>query len=269
MLQMMTSPFSVVDIFIINFAVIIGCMLVLWLISIAINDVSAVDTFWALGFVIIAAVTFYLTGGDNERQLLILVITSVWGLRLGTYLFIRWRREGPDGRYVALLQRAKGNVHLHSLKTVFLTQAIMLWLVSLPVQLGQIESGSTAIGVLAYIGCTLAIIGIFFESVGDWQMAKFKADPANKDKAMDRGLWRYTRHPNYFGDTCVWWGLFLIAAETPYGIWSLFGPALLTWTLVKWSGAALLERRLKKSRAGYEDYLKRTSSFFPWPPKKI
>jgi steroid 5-alpha reductase family enzyme len=117
------------------------------------------------------------------------------------------------------------------------------------------------------IGIALAVLGIFFETVGDHQMANFKSDPANKGKAMDRGLWRYTRHPNYFGDCCVWWGLYLIAAETSLGIWSVFGPALLTWTLMKWSGAALLERRLQRSRPGYAEYVERTSSFFPWPPK--
>jgi len=107
-----------------------------------------------------------------------------------------------------------------------------------------------------------------FESIGDHQMTAFKSDPANHGKVMDRGLWRYTRHPNYFGDSCTWWGLYLIAAETSLGAWSIIGPVLLTWTLIKWSGAALLERRLRQSRPGYEEYLRRTSAFIPWPPIK-
>jgi len=251
-----------------NFAIVMACMVLLWLISIPLGDVSFVDSFWAAGFVVVATATYLMSGGGTDRRQLILIITAVWGARLATYLFLRWRREGPDGRYVALLKKAPGNVHLNSLMKVFLLQGPILWFVSLPVQLGQFQAAPLALGLLAWIGVSLAVIGLFFEAVGDHQMAAFKADPANKDTVMDRGLWRYTRHPNYFGDCCVWWGLYLIAAETSMGRWSFIGPALLTWTLVKWSGAALLERRLKRSRPGYIEYLQRTSSFIPWPPAR-
>lgn len=251
-----------------NFVVLMACMIALWLISIPLKDVSFVDSFWAIGFLVVAGVTYNLTDGDTNRQQVILLITAIWSVRLGTYLFLRWRREGPDGRYVALLEKSSGNVHVASLTKVFLLQGPILWIVSLPVQLGQIQAAPADLGVLAWIGIALAAIGIFFESVGDHQMAQFKADPSNHGKVMDQGLWAYTRHPNYFGDACVWWGLYLIAAETSLGVWSFFGPALLTWTLVKWSGAALLERRLKRSRPGYVEYLERTSSFIPWPPKR-
>lgn len=251
-----------------NFIIIMVCMMVLWFISIPLGDVSFVDSFWAAGFIVIAGSTYLMTGGGTDRRQLILLITAVWGTRLATYLFLRWRREGPDGRYVALLKKAPGNVHLTSLKKVFLLQGPILWIVSLPIQLGQFEAEPLALGPLAWLGITLAVIGILFESIGDHQMAAFKADPANEGTVMDRGLWRYTRHPNYFGDACVFWGLYLIAAESGPGVWSFFGPALLTWTLVKWSGAALLERRLKRSRPGYTEYLERTSSFIPWPPSR-
>lgn len=249
-----------------NFALLMACMLVLWLISIPLGDVSFIDSFWALGFIIVAGSTYVLTGGGTDRRGLLLTLTAVWGARLAAYLFLRWRREGPDGRYVAMLARSKGNVHLASLLKVFLLQGPILWLVSLPVQLGQIDAAPVELGVLAWLGLALFAVGLFFEATGDHQMANFKADPANHGKVMDRGLWRYTRHPNYFGDACAWWGIYLIAAETPHGAWSFIGPALLTWTLVKWSGAALLERRLRASRPGYEEYLQRTSSFIPWPP---
>ncbi|WP_440958673.1 DUF1295 domain-containing protein [Oceanicaulis sp. LC35] len=253
----------------VNFAVLMGAMIVLWLISIPLKDVSFIDSFWALGFVLVAGVTFLMTpGGDPERRLLLLAITTIWGLRLGGYIFLRWRKEGPDKRYVALLGKAKGNVHLFSLTQVFLMQGVLLWVVSLPVQLGQMPATPVGVGALAWIGAGLAVIGVFFESVGDFQMAQFKNDPANAGKVMDRGLWRYTRHPNYFGDACVWWGLFLIAAETGPGRLSFVGPLLLTFLLVKWSGAALLERRLKRSRPEYEDYIRRTSSFIPMPPRR-
>lgn len=259
---------DIATILIANFAILMCCMIVLWLISIPLRDVSFIDSFWAAGFIVVAGATYLMTGGGTDRRELLLVITAVWGTRLATYLFLRWRREGPDGRYVALLKKAPGNVHLTSLTKVFLLQGPMLWIVSLPVQLGQIQAEPLELGLLAWCGAALAVIGILFEAIGDHQMAAFKADPANEGQVMNRGLWRYTRHPNYFGDTCVFWGLYLIAAETSIGIWSFFGPVLLTWTLLKWSGAALLERRLQRSRPGYVEYIEKTSSFFPWPPSK-
>jgi steroid 5-alpha reductase family enzyme len=249
-----------------NFVILIACMVLLWLISIPLRDVSFVDSFWAAGFIVVAGSTYAMTGGGTDRRQWLFLITAVWGARLAMYLILRWRREGPDGRYVALLKKAPGNVHLFSLRKVFLLQAPLLWVVSLPLQLGQIEAEPLKLGVLAWIGVALAAVGIFFETVGDHQMTAFKADPANEGKVMDRGLWRYTRHPNYFGDCCVFWGLYLIAAETSLGVWSIFGPIFLTWTLVRWSGVPLLERRLQRSRPGYADYLKRTSAFIPWPP---
>ncbi|MCF8880071.1 DUF1295 domain-containing protein [Hyphobacterium sp. SN044] len=253
----------------INFAVLMGCMLTLWLISIVLKDVSFIDSFWAAGFVIVAAVTYAITpGGDAGRRLLLLAITAIWGVRLAGYLLWRWRKEGADKRYVALLSKAKGNVHVHSLTKVFLLQGVLLWVVSLPVQLGQIPATPAGVGVIGWAGAALCAIGIFFESVGDWQMARFKGDPANAGKVMDKGLWRYTRHPNYFGDACVWWGLYLIAAETMLGLFALPGPVVITFLLLTWSGAGLLERRLKRSRPEYEDYIRRTSGFIPMPPRQ-
>ncbi len=251
-----------------NLLMVMTLMVALWMISIPLRDVSFIDSFWALGMVLVAATTYALVDGVAERQQLLVLLTAVWGLRLGLHLFLRWRREGADRRYVALLKKAPGNPHLYSLRMVFLTQGPLLWLVTLPVQLGQMDSAPGTLGLLALAGAALAVIGIVFETVGDWQLARFKADPANAGTVMDRGLWRYTRHPNYFGDACVWWGLYLIAAETATGRWAIVSPIFLTFILIKWSGAALLERRLKRSRPGYTDYIERTSSFFPWPPKR-
>jgi steroid 5-alpha reductase family enzyme len=252
-----------------NFIMLIGVMLVLWAVSIPLKDVSFIDSFWAFGFILVAGLSFVLTpDGAADRRILLLVLTLVWGLRLGGYLFWRWRKEGPDKRYLALLKHAKpGTEHWHSFKYVFMMQAVLLWVVSLPVQLGQIAPSPAELGQLAFAGAALAVIGIFFESVGDWQMARFKADPQSAGKVMDKGLWRYTRHPNYFGDACVWWGLYLIAAETRPGWAAILGPIVLTALLVKWSGAALLERRLKRSRPDYDAYIARTSGFIPMPPK--
>ncbi len=259
---------EVLQILLSNFILLMACMLVLWLISIPVRDVSFVDTFWAAGFIIVAGATYAMTGGGTERRKLLLLITAIWGARLATYLFLRWRREGPDGRYVSLLKKAPGNVHMQSLKKVFLIQGPLLWTVSLPVQLGQIQVEPSSLGILTWFGTALAVVGIFFEAIGDHQMSAFKSDPDNQGKVMDQGLWRYTRHPNYFGDCCVWWGLFLLAAETSLGRWSLIGPVLITWILVRWSGVPLLERRLQRTRPGYVEYLQQTSSFIPWPPAK-
>ena len=222
-----------------------------------------------IGFGIVAMAAFWHQGrAETPHTQVLLVLTAVWGVRLGVYLFLRWRRDGADPRYVRMLEKVSGNRHLFSLRAVFLLQGVMLWTVSLPVQVGMFADAGAAPGPLAWLGIALAVLGILFESIGDHQMTAFRADPANWGQVMDRGLWRYTRHPNYFGDACVWWGLFLVALGAGAPPWCVIGPALLNWTLVRWSGAALLERRMKRSRPGYEDYIARTSGFIPWPPRR-
>lgn len=256
-----------------NFLLLIASMLLLWLLSIALGDVSFVDSFWALGFVLVAVAThfLFLAPGQGQHRMLLLGVTAIWGLRLGIFLFLRWRRDGADPRYVRMLEKAKGNRHLFSLRNVFLLQGVMLWTVCLPLQLGMLADtglpAANALGFLAWAGVALAILGILFESIGDAQMASFRGNPDNRGQVMDRGLWRYTRHPNYFGDSCVWWGIYCLAISAGAPLWTVLGPVLLTWTLVRWSGAALLERRLRRSRPGYDEYIARTSSFIPWPPR--
>ena len=262
---------GIAQLLIANFIFVLACVLGLWLVSLKLRDVTFMDPFWAIGMVLVAAVTMAGTHGASARQSALLIVAAAWGLRLGGFLFWRWRHDGPDPRYVRLIEKAQQKQGMGfaraALMKVFLTQAPMLWLVSLPVQLGQIDTAPEQLGGLAAVGILVAAVGIVFESVGDWQLSRFRADAANKGKIMDRGLWRYTRHPNYFGDACVWWGLYLIAAETTTGLYALPGPLLLTWTLIKWSGAATLERRMKRSRPAYEAYIARTSGFLPWPPK--
>lgn len=256
------------DLLLFNFLLLMGCMLALWLLSISLGDVSFIDSFWAIGFVVVAGASFvYLDMQETLHSQILLLVTAVWGLRLGVFLFLRWRRDGADPRYVRMVEKATGNPHLFTLKSVFLLQGVMLWVVSLPVQLGIFYDSGFSLESLAIAGIALAALGILFESIGDHQMTAFRANPDNKGCVMDRGLWRYTRHPNYFGDACVWWGLFLIALDAGAPWWVAVGPTLLNWTLVRWSGAALLERRMKRSRPGYEDYIARTSSFIPLPPR--
>jgi steroid 5-alpha reductase family enzyme len=154
-----------------------------------------------------------------------------------------------------------------SLVTVFGLQGALMFVVSLPVQLGQADS-TPKVGAIAVVGVVIWLIGLFFETVGDAQLARFKADPANAGTVMSGGLWRYTRHPNYFGDACVWWGIGIVAAETGSGAWGLIGSALMTVLVRRVSGVTLLEKSLVKRRAGYVEYVARTSAFFPRPPKK-
>ncbi|WP_219894906.1 DUF1295 domain-containing protein [Aquisediminimonas profunda] len=256
----------------INAGILVVVILGLWAISVRIRDVSFIDSFWPLGMVMLAAATFVQSeDGASGRKLLLLALTSVWGLRLSIHLFTRWRAEGEDPRYKRILGSAidkKGwSFGKASLLLVFAMQAPLLFIVCLPAQLGQLAPEPASTGWLAFAGKCLALIGIGFETIGDWQLRRFRADPANKGKVLDTGLWRYTRHPNYFGDACVWWGLWLIAAETTIGLWSIAGPMLLTWLLTRLSGVPMLEYSLKKRRPGYEDYIRRTSSFIPWPPK--
>jgi steroid 5-alpha reductase family enzyme len=260
------------SIFVFNAALLFVLIIGLWLYSLKIEDVSFIDAFWAFGMVILAASTFIQLGSpDNVRPLLITALTAIWGLRLSFHLYTRWLAHGVDPRYArilgGLMDKKGWSFAKSSLLQVFLLQAPLLYIVCLPAQLGQIEA-EVPLGPFAYLGTFIALVGISFESIGDAQLKAFKANPSNSGKVLDTGLWRYTRHPNYFGDCCTWWGIYLIAAETMTGLWSLPGPALLTFLLVKWSGVPLLERGLAKTKHGYADYIARTSSFFPWPPKQ-
>jgi steroid 5-alpha reductase family enzyme len=262
---------SVAPILTFNAVIAAVTFLLAWGIAVAIEDVTFVDAYWALGMVIIALSSFAITSGADPHKLALTAICFVWGARLGAYLLWRWRKQGPDRRYLAMLGRAKSergwSFATASLLLVFALQAPLQFIVCLPVQLGQIDLTGTRLGPFAWAGLALAIVGIAFESIGDWQLAHFRANPANRDKVMQAGLWRYTRHPNYFGDACTWWGLYLIATETPFGVWAAPGPLLITFLLTKWSGMPTTERRLRKSRADYADYAKRTSAFIPWPPR--
>jgi steroid 5-alpha reductase family enzyme len=240
-------------------------MVTLWLVSLWRSDVSIVDIFWGLGFVVVAWLTCLAGSGEAARQWLLVGLTTVWGLRLASYL--AWRNHGKpeDYRYRAMRDAYGPRFRWISLFLVFGLQGVILWIVSLPLQAGQLSDAGwrwlDAAGILFWT------VGFAFETVGDVQLARFKADPANRGHVMDRGLWRYTRHPNYFGDFLVWWGLYLIAASGG-AWWTVFSPVLMSVLLLRVSGVALLERSLKARTAGYETYVRRTSAFFPWPPKQ-
>ena len=242
-------------------------MLILWLISLRIGDVSFIDAFWPVGFMVAALISFVLTP-YSVHGLVMVVLTLIWGTRLSLYLFWRWLGHGVDKRYAAMLKsKTPEQQRLWTLKYVFGLQGLLIVIVALPLQFGQLGIQPPQLGLIASVGVALSLIGIAFETIGDWQLARFKANPDNAGLVMDRGLWRYTRHPNYFGDACFWWGIYLIASETGLGLLALPGPILMTFLLVHWSGARLLEKGLRHSKPGYEDYIARTSAFIPMPPK--
>ncbi len=263
------------DALLVNAAILVGVVLALWLVSLWIGDVSFIDAFWGIGMAMLALTSWrHVPGGAaGPLSTLLMAMTVIWGGRLGIYLFLRWRKEGEDKRYERILRkdREKGRFAIAALYKIWLGQAVLLFITCLPAQLG-ILSGGEAIAAqpLVWAGVALWAVGMVFEGVGDWQLARFLADPASKGKVMDSGLWRYTRHPNYFGDACVWWGIWLAAASTGLEIAaiSVIGPIFLTFTLTKWSGAPLLEGGMAKRRPEYADYVARTSGFIPMPPKK-
>ena len=255
-----------------NALLLMGVMFVLWIIAVRIRDVTFIDSFWAMGMMMLAASSFVQTSGSDPRKFVLLILTSIWAARLGSHLLVRWMSEGLDSRYKRILnsamERRGWSYAKASLLLVFLTQAPMLFIVCLPAQLGQLSAEPLALGWIAYTGIAIALIGIGFETIGDWQLRTFRENPSNANKVLNTGLWKYTRHPNYFGDACTWWGIWLVAAETSIGFWTFPGPLLLTWTLMRWSGVPLLEYSLKKRRPDYEHYIRTTSGFFPLPPKR-
>jgi steroid 5-alpha reductase family enzyme len=232
---------------------------------------DGIDVVWGGGFAIVALTTLLLSSGEGDpwRRWLITVLTCVWGLRLAWHIGRRNHGRPEDPRYADIIAGARGNPTLHMVRKVYLPQAVILWIVSLPVQLGQYGFASGALSVVVTaLGVALWAIGFTFETVGDAQLGAFRADPGNRGQVMDRGLWRYTRHPNYFGDAAVWWGLTVLALHHYAGLIGLLGTALMTWLLVKGTGKKLLESTIGERRPGYADYVRRTSGFLPLPPRK-
>jgi steroid 5-alpha reductase family enzyme len=247
----------------------VACMMVIgWGFSVRQQNVTIVDSLWGLGFVLIAWLTVFQLDGIGMRALLITVLTTLWGSRLALYLTMRNHGKGEDPRY-AQWRRASGeHFWITSLFKVFLLQAIFLWAISLVIQAGQAGPLSARLGWLDLIGTLIWLTGFVFEAAGDWQLARFKANPANRGQVMDQGLWRYTRHPNYFGESLIWWGLFVIALSHPANWWTVVSPVIITAVLLKMTGIPLTEKLLLEKRPGYRDYIKNTSAFFPWVPKK-
>ena len=239
-----------------------------WLTSVFKRDVSIIDIFWSLGFVMLAWLYRSHVPIESFRQTLVPVLVTVWGLRLAGYILWRNAGTGEDYRYAAMRDKWGPRFQWISLVIVFWLQGFLFWLIAMPllqIQISRTPAGWTWLDVA---GCALFAVGFFFEAVGDFQLARFKADPANQGKVMDRGLWRYTRHPNYVGDATLWWGYGCFALATTGSLWTLIGPILMSFLIVKVSGVALLEKGLEDTKPKYRDYVRRTSAFFPWPPRE-
>ncbi len=237
-----------------------------WALATARRNAGLVDIFWPGFFLAGAALYAAASPAFGARGALVLVLVAAWALRLSVYLAARNWSAPEDHRYRAIRKRNEPGFAWKSLYLVFGLQAVLAWLISAPL---AASIGSAApIGALDALGATLALFGIVFETLADAQLARFKAEPANAGRGMDRGLWRYTRHPTYFGECCVWWGLYAIALGAGAG-WTVFSPLLMTLLLLKVSGVALLEKDIGERRPAYRDYVARTNAFFPGPPRKI
>lgn len=247
-------------------AAIAGLMALVWLLSVARSDASIVDPFWGLGFVIVSLAAYLLNCPATMRTMLLVALTTIWGMRLSAYLLWRNSGHGEDRRYQAMRATHGTRFWWISLFTVFLLQAVILWFVSWPIQVACIAGEAVPLGWLDLVGASVWLVGFLFEAIGDWQLARFKSAPANAGRVMDRGLWRFTRHPNYFGDCCVWWGLYLIAAAGG-AWWTMFSPLVMTLLLLKVSGVSLLEKTITDRRPDYADYQARTNAFFPGLPR--
>ena len=243
--------------------------LLTWLASLRRDDVSLVDRMWPVMIAAGAVVCFVRLPHEGARAAWMLGLAGVWALRLCVYITRRNWGHGEDRRYRQIRARNQPNFRFKSLYLVFALQAVLAWIVAAPFLVGM--PGTRPLGSLDAIGIALAAFGIVFEAVGDAQMARFKADPAHAQQVMDRGLWRYTRHPNYFGEACVWWGLWLIAvggAGIGAAWWSVVSPLLMTVLLLKVSGVSLLEKDIGERRPAYRDYIARTPAFIPGPPRR-
>ena len=261
--------------FLISTTVIAACLILIWALSLKIKDASIIDIFWGSGFGIIALVCLAVATQATSYLVLLATLPVIWAIRLSVYLAARNLPHGEDPRYVAMRKRINAkDWPMWSLTKIYGGQGIAMMLVAAPIWAGMALGSSTELGLLAKIGAVVWLIGFLFETVGDWQLAQFiKSNKDYKGKyedkpVLDTGLWKYTRHPNYFGNATMWWGIWLVACQAPWGWTTIFAPAAMTYLLMKITGAAHLERTLKK-RPAYTAYVARTSEFFPRPPKKL
>jgi steroid 5-alpha reductase family enzyme len=241
-------------------------MIIVFLISLIKKDSSIVDIAWGIGFILVAVLTFFLKEGIEARHILVTVLVFVWGTRLATHIAVRNKGRREDFRYAQWRKDWGKWFVLRNFFQIFMLQGFLLLIIAYPVMLIN-HSAQAGITFVDIIAITLWLIGFFFEAVGDYQLSKFKRKPENKGKIMMQGLWKYTRHPNYFGETVMWWGVFLITISVKHGWTAIISPLLITLLLLRVSGVTMLEKKYVGNK-DFEVYAKRTSAFFPWSPKK-
>jgi steroid 5-alpha reductase family enzyme len=256
--------------FAVNFAVAIGAVIVLWLISIPIRDVSIIDMFFAVILFAITVVSFVLGGGAENRKLLVLVLVGLWALRITVHLIKRNWGHGEDPRYTKLRSWVKDDRSFNwlSLRKVFLLQGMVLWVTSFPVQAAMVFEQPASLGWPALAGIALWTVGFLFEAISDAQLTRFRADESKRGTVLQTGLWKYSRHPNYFGELCVWWGLFLVACDHPAGSFTIIGPLVYSYLVINITGQRTLDKKLAKEKPGYREYMETTSGLIPMPPRK-
>lgn len=252
--------------FLISGMIVFVSMTLLWLISLAIKNSSIVDIFWGIGFIVIAWFVFANALGYLPRKQLIAILVTIWGLRLAVHIGIRNWGKPEDPRYAKWRDESGSRWWWISFFKVFLLQGVLMWIISTPIIAAETSGFPAILTPLDMIGVLLWAFGLLFESIGDFQLMHFKADPSNRGKILTAGLWKYTRHPNYFGESVLWWGYYVIALAAS-AWWTIFSPIIMTYLLVKVSGVAMLERMMKH-KPGYEEYIQQTQSFIPWFPKK-
>jgi steroid 5-alpha reductase family enzyme len=251
----------------IGLGTILTAVTLVWMLSLRLRDASVADACWGLGFVLLAWLYCALSPGLTPRSWLVATLVTLWGVRLSQHIVRRNHGKGEDPRYQAMRVSHGRAFWWRSLITVFWLQGAILWFVALPLLVAIRATQPAALTPVDGLGLLFFAVGFGFEVVGDHQLERFKADPDNRGKVLDSGLWRYTRHPNYFGDATMWWGMYAMAASTPGGWLTVLSPSLMTLLLMRVSGVTLLEEGLKASKPGYHAYIARTPAFFPWFPR--
>lgn len=253
-----------------NLLLSLFAVVVLWLISIKIRDVSIIDMAFAVILFAITLNSYFLGQGVEERKQLLVLLVGLWMVRITVHLVRRNWGHGEDVRYSKLrtwVNDDRAFVWL-SLRKVFLLQGVVLWFAALPVQFASVVQSPIQFGWMAYLGVFVWAIGLFFETVADIQLTRFRADPTTKGTVLNTGLWRYSRHPNYFGELCVWWGLFFIACDHPLALLTIVGPIAYSYLILNVTGQATLDKKLARERPGYKEYMQSTSGIIPMPPRK-
>lgn len=239
-----------------------------WIYSIIKNNVTIADSLWGLCFILITWLTWFQSDGWFYRKTVIAILVTLWGVRLFIHITKRNIGKGEDPRYTEWRKQYGDNFRIVSLFKVFLVQALFSWIIAFSMQAGQLSASPEFITIFDIAGIVIWITGFLIESSADRQLARFLAQPANKGKVMKQGLWRYSRHPNYFGESSMWWGIFVISLSVPWGWATVISPIVITWTLLRITGVTLMEETIFGSNPEYKEYVNKTSSFIPWFPKE-